>query len=149
MGMEGLPQLPEIIFLSGDKAYYMRDVPLTRRGVQYVKLYMILPKETRYRYGIKDEDLDYSISGYGAYKREYPIQYLHIITNNPENPMYLMLCGFLGTLILEPELAYLKNKMLAKDAIITDMQGELSLLRDKLREAGERMRLLEQERRIV
>jgi len=111
MPYPGLPTAPLIIFWSGDRAVFVREVPITRGNVQYSGIYMILDEQTIWRYGITNADLDYSLSSYGMYYAEYPTQYIKNKSLNPENPMYVSLCNFDGSITLDSEIHMLNHEI--------------------------------------
>ena len=138
--IEGLPNLPQIVFWSGDTATVIRDVPIIKNNIRYLVLYMIPDEFTKWRYGITDKELRFDISEYGVIKREYPEKYIYKVTGNPENPIWIALCNFDGTVIMDSELHQVLDKMRRLEDENNTLRDENERLREQLKEAIENLR---------
>jgi hypothetical protein len=144
MPVEGLPTIPIVVFWSGDIAYLIREVPIVKGGKRFLRLYMILDDFTVWRYKIKPSDLDFTISEYGVYIKEYPAEYFERLTGNPENPVLLAFCNFDGTFTLDNIIAQLKDKIVRLQDEVNTLRNENEQIREKLKEAIEYIKVLEE-----
>lgn len=128
-----MPTVPLIIFYSGDRAVFVREVPITRGNVRYSGIYMILDEQTLWRYGINDKDLDYTISVYGAYYMEYPTEYIKNRSLNPENPMYIALCNFDGSITIDSDIQLLSSQINNLKQDIDSLLTEVEVLHGRLK----------------
>jgi len=144
MPIEGLPQLPEVWFWSGDRVFLLREVPTTREGVPYVRMYLILTEAVKWRYGILDNQLNTDITthGGGAYIQEYPRAHIVKRSLNPESPVIIMTCNFDGTSSFGDDLADINNRLKKMEELVNSKEAENAALAEKLKIAHQRLRAL-------
>lgn len=142
MVIEGLPQLPELWFMSGDSVFLVRDAPISRNGIPYRRCYMILTEKVMARYGIQESDLNYELSEYGIYVREYQTAQFQQLTYNPESPVILVSCNFDGTIITD-------NEISAKNNEISRYKEHISLLLEENRRLSEELKTKSQQLQVL
>lgn len=142
MPVEGVPQLTEIWFWSGDRVFLVRDVPMMRDGIKYMRLYLVLTEQVRWRYSINDEKLNYEVSDYGVYIKEYPASHFHRLSINPEAPVVLMTCNFDGTETFGHEISDKNNEISRLHSLIISMTDENKRLAEQLKITMQRLRTL-------
>lgn len=143
MPFPGLPVLPWIVFWSGDILVYIRDTPIIRSGVPFKRVYMIPTEQVVWRYNIDQEKLNYEISEFGVLIREYPSDHFHWLSQSPENQLVFISCNFDGSTTIGMKIIEQGNKLTRLTSVIKTLENENSEIRDKLRVAVERLRVLE------
>lgn len=144
MVYEGLPTLPFILFYgSGDLLIYVRDVDIVKFGVEYKRVYMIPIPQVMWKYNIDPESLDYNISEYGVLVREYPAHFFHWSSRTPEFPFIVVMLNFDGSEVIDQELAQADSKCKRLSNLVRTLSAENEDLRVRLKEALERVRVLE------
>jgi len=142
MPTEGLPQLTEIWFWSGDRVFLLRDEPIMRHTIQYKRLYLILTEQVLWRYGIIEDRLNYELSEYGVYIKEYPACHFVRLSGNPEAPVVLMTCNFDGTDNYGYEIVDKDNRIKRLETLSSDLTSENMRLAEQLKVAHQRLRVL-------
>jgi hypothetical protein len=143
---EGMPQLPQLWFWSGDWAYFLRDESVYKRGLPHKRIYMIPTEMVRARYGIKDEDLNYTISPYGALIREYPSAHMVHLSTNPEAPVILITCNFDGTESFGNSVVDANNRIKQLDELATSQKSAIQQLAEELKTARQQLTVLSMEK---
>jgi transcriptional regulator with GAF, ATPase, and Fis domain len=134
--MPGVPQQPVLITLDGNAFLVVRTKTETVDGISKTEIVMSPFEWVKNRLGIKDEDLDFSEDPYGTLKRSYPTSSILHLSDNPEKPVWLLLCGFEGEEINydNPKLfpiIEMKNKLIIREKLIEQLQAEIERLREE------------------
>jgi hypothetical protein len=109
-------------------------------GTRFVRLELVLEDSVKRRYGYEDDDFDWTITDYGTMTREYPSEYFFKLTDNPESPIYLMLCNFDGTISIESKIQDVLNQLVRKNTYIRTLQSENKELYEQLSMAKQNIR---------
>lgn len=139
-----MPQWSKIVFLSGDIVWLYREYSTIKNGVPHKKLLMILDEAVVNRYKIIPKQLTYDDWGQGVYIAEFPSEYYNKISDNPENPVILMLCGFYGEPILKNKLSVMAKQLNEKETQITDLMDENQRQREKIKSLMEKIGVLKE-----
>lgn len=146
MPVEGLPQLTEIWFWSGDRVFLVRDVPIIRNGARYKRLYLVLTEQVKWRYSITENKLNYEVSDYGVYIKEYPESHFQRLSINPESPVVLMTCNFDGTSSFGHDVVDKNNEITRMQSLVNTLTDENGRLAEQLKTAMQRLRVLSGEK---
>lgn len=145
--MKPIPTMPswaKVVFLSGDIVWLYREYPLIKNGIPHKRLLIILDDYVRNRYKITDKFLKFDEYSQGIYTADFPEEFYLKISDNVENPVILMLCGFFGEPILDNILSKqaLKISGLKSDAV--NMEDENQRLRVKIKTLMEKITVLQE-----
>jgi hypothetical protein len=136
----GVPQFPRVIFMSGDISYLVKQTPIKKWGNRFIRLELILEDSVKNRYDIDDDDLDYEVTEYGTITREYPAEYIKVLSENIEQPLVIMWCNFDGTMNIDSEIQDIKSQLIRKNNTIEVLKSENEELREQLLEAKSHIR---------
>lgn len=139
----GIPTFPWIVFRSGDLLIYVDDVPITKDGEQYRRVYMIPTEDVMWRYGIKDEELNFELSEYGVIIREYPDVHFEWVS---QGKMIHMSCNFDGTSDYKNALTRMRNKLESAEHMLAIKESENQKLREQMKVSVERISAMEKKR---
>lgn len=140
---EGFPTFTRVIFWGGDEAWVVRFTPIVKNHTNYFRVFMIPTEQMRWRYDIKDEELNYDITEYGILVREYPADYYIEISENPENRVGLFTCFFDGTDAIGHLMVEMKREIARLKQSIRIRESENAKLREQYKIAVERLRSFE------
>ena len=142
MPYQGVPSSPLVTFASSDYAYYVRDVPVKRRGENYLRIYLIPTDYLKWRYNIEDRHLNFHIDSQGVLVREYPEELVEFYSRNPENIIVHIHCNFDGTEVMGSKLTELRQKLQRYSSRNRTLLAELENLREEMKSLSEQLRML-------
>lgn len=142
MPYPGVPELPYFITWSGDLLVYVMDVPVIRNGIPHKRVYLIPTPKVMARYNLDPDKLDYTVTEYGTLTREYPMDAFHWLAQNPDNQLVLSTMNFDGTSTIGHKILEQSKKITRLIDIIQNLENENQEIRNKLRIAIERLKML-------
>jgi hypothetical protein len=99
-----------------------------------------------WRYGIKEDKLNFEISEYGCYIEEYPSSHFNILSGNPEAPVVFMTCNFNGADAFGAACIDKDNRIVRLEELVSTLNMETATLAEQLKVARQQLRVLSEGR---
>ncbi len=127
---QGQIQRPLLFCYDGSVFEIIRQTPLMIRNESYVGLWLGPYPWTMAKIGLKDEDLDFSFDASGVIYKEYRSEYIQILSNNPEKPVWFMLADWEGNpMSVDNPIVFSISKLVEENKLLKE---QVSFLRIQL-----------------